>query len=332
MPPRTPPPSLLRDGFLLVAADGALAAANDVGERWLQANAAGGASLDALPLDDDQRAALRRGEPVVWRAPPAAWQLRLRDVDGERWLTIEDVADRDRDAARRLELARVRALAGIAANLAHDLNNQFNAALGVAGQAQLHMPGEDDRALLRGLETGIQAGSRMASVLARWLVREPGARERVAPAQLLEETMAVVHKALVGDGVALQVDAQPSLPQVRTAPVVAGQAILHGLMAIGSAGATALALSLAEHESDGRRHVRLTIDARGLREPFVTSVVDVVNGARGMLAGLATNADLEGVFGAVVAQRRVGGAIAAEALPDGLRLCYDWPVARSSAS
>ena len=97
MPPiERVPTACLSDAVARIADDGVLTCCNAPMTAWL---GAARLSLDALPLDADQRAELAEGAVVVVHEGAASMELRRHLVDGEAWLTARDVTDRERLAA-----------------------------------------------------------------------------------------------------------------------------------------------------------------------------------------------------------------------------------------
>ena len=66
--------------------------------------------------------------------------------------------------------------------MAHDLNNQFNAALALSATLGFAVKNESDRAAIAELEQGTKVGMRMIRSLARLLVRREAVREPGEPA------------------------------------------------------------------------------------------------------------------------------------------------------
>ncbi|MCK5943014.1 MAG: hypothetical protein KAI24_13635 [Planctomycetes bacterium] len=339
--PPSIPRSCVRDPVALVADDGALAAATDEMGPWL---ARFGTSLGHLPLDDDQRAELQTGEPVVMTSPEAVWELRRAEGDGRVWLVARDVTERERRREHELASQRCRALGRMAASLSHDLNNQFNAVLALAGQLELVAQSHADREAMQELQQGTQLGARLAGLLARMLVRTPARRARVAASALLDDVLGLVAKSVEHAGVELRVTVPPSLPAVRVPEVEVVQAMIGGIDALLALAPASLSLVAgASGTASGAPRERAFVEVRCEAGPVprqrAEELRDAVELRPGSLTTLARRVvqgrgrgghahDLREVMTAALLQRRLGGELACELGDDVVALVYRWPRAR----
>ena len=329
------PAELSRDIIMRIESSGSLTPATPAAIKWLTECVGDTAAFEDLPLDREQQSQLFQGDEVMLSIERAWWQLRVDVVEDVRWLCCIDVTDRERSQASRIEVMRARSLASIAGVIAHDLNNYCNAALGIAGQVQEYFQGED-RKMLVGLESSTTAGARMARVLARWLTADVGKREVVDAPSLLDDALAIMRKSFAYCGTALEVVTAGSLPPVRTVPIEAGQAIMHGMMALVAARPANLkitmALQAAAASERNRRRIRLACTATQVQTEQAERLLAVARGGSELLSHIVRVPELEGLASAIFAQRRLGGDLLADQVPDGVRLDYYWPVALSASA
>jgi len=329
--PSSVPSVCVRDAVAQIAADGALTPASPSMDAWL---AQFGSSLEALPLDAEERGDLDAGEPVVMHVADAAWELQRYEAEGQAWLVARDVSDRELRAATVLASVRCRALGKMAASLSHDLNNQFNAVLALSAQLGIYAQSDDDRASLQELEQGTKIGARMAGVLARMLVRTPARRERVAAGVLIEDSLAVVRKTIEHAGIELEVAVPDGLPDVRVAQVEVIQALMEGLHMVIELGPTSVRFEASERpvtcpEGRTRDCVVAVCDANGVDPQLAERVVEVAAVRPGTIGQIASG---EGAYDAILAaaflQRRLGGDLRTSFDDGVLRLEFCWPRVR----
>ena len=248
-----------------------------------------------------------------------------------------DEVSRDRLASSRLELARLRALAAAAGSVVHDLNNQFSAVLGLASTARQHVRDPAQLKLLDGFEHGTKAGARMVAVLGRLLRHKDGSTSACDPTEFVDDALAVLKKSVIGSGIELTVERPESLPEVRTERTEATQAVLQGLVALVAARPASLAVrcsaeSLAVAGGRSRDCAVLRCAAGGLGAAAIEGLARVVAFGEGVLETVAGGPpSFEGLAGAVLIQRRLGGELASERFEGGLQLIYGWPL-RAQAS
>jgi len=331
LPPAIPG-NLIRDAIARVASDGQLQPATDAMREWLARVAS---HLDQLPLSEHEHAALLAQEVVVLPWQDAVWELRLAKQDGVRWLLVHDVTAREAHIAGSLAAARCRWLGATAAMLAHDLNNQFNAALALSATLAYSIEDENDRKTIVELERGTRAGMRMVTSLARLLVGRGSLRERIDPADVLEDALSIVRKNVHLASIDLEVEVVERLPNVRALHVEAVQSVMYGLGAIQVPSPKKIRCELCtETMSVGGGRERLCVvlrcHAEGVSGVEVEPVVAVVQGHAGKWAHIRDRPDdLEGLAIAVFMQQRVGGDLRAKAEGDSLRLDYIWPALSS---
>ncbi|MGC6489449.1 MAG: hypothetical protein ACON4Z_17520 [Planctomycetota bacterium] len=325
------PASCVRDGVAAVDEDGALHPCNGAMVQWVDAH---GAALDALPLSAPDRRDLEAGEEVLLHADAASWELALREVDGRRWLTARDVSDREQRQATAFASMRSRALGELAASLAHDLNNQFHAALALSGELSFHATDPEDIESIRDLERGTKIGATALGALSRMLSRTPARRERVAFAEVLEEALAIVRKAYQQAGVELGVQVSDGLPPVRLVPVD----VVHALCAVletvlgmkpASAQLAVTCRELARGEGRPRDYVVARCEFGGLSEADAAQMAAATELQPGSLREFIANRGLlQGVLAAAFLQRRLGGDLTSAASGRDLAVEFCWPVSR----
>lgn len=324
------PGNLIRDAIACVASDGQLQPATDTMREWMVRVAS---HLDQLPLSDHERAALLGQEVVVLRWQDAVWELRLTEQDGVRWLLVHDVTDREAHIAGSLAAARCRWLGASASTLAHDLNNQFIAALALSSTLARAVEDEDDRKTIVELERGTRVGMRMVTSLARLLICRGSLRDRIDPADVLEDALSVIRKNVYLASIELEVEVAKGLPKVRVLHVEAVQAVLSGLVAMQLTLPKKIRCELstvAMSVGGGRQRscVVLRCHAEGVSAAEVEPVVAVVQGSTGKWTHIRNRPDdLEGLAVAVFIQQRLGGDLRAKFEGDSLRLDYIWPAA-----
>jgi signal transduction histidine kinase len=325
------PASCIHDGVAAVDEAGALRASNASMERWVEAY---GGALDELPLSLADRAELGDGQPVLLQVDEYAWELRLWEVEGRRWLTARDVSDREQRQATAFASMRSRALGELAASLAHDLNNQFHAALALSGELSFHATDPEDIESIRDLERGTKIGATAIGALSRMLSRMPARREQVAVVDVLEEALAVIRKAYQQAGVELCVVVPEDLPGVR----LVGVDVVHALCAVletvlgmkpSSAALSVTAREEALEEGRLRGYVVARFEFGGLAAQDADAMAAAVVMQRGSLQRFIGNRGLlQGVLAAAFLQRRFGGDLRSEASGDQLVIEFWWPAAR----
>lgn len=330
------PSVLVRDGFARVDASGRLSPANEPMRELLRAAGRDGqeiVNLDELPCDEAGRAALRAGEPVALTIADRGWSLRCSSVDGVTWLTaVERTAVADGQAALQAA-ARARALADIAGSIAHDLNNQFSAVLGLATQIGAHVRDAGERRLLDDLVRGTRVGAQMLAALAKSLRRARGARERVSPGVLLDDALAITRKTAHAAGIELAVELATDVPEVNTVAIDAAHALLQGLLAVLACGPQTIRIDAAgvDHALAGgrvRRCARVAIVGLGVEPGAASTLVAALGSSPDALVGLVRSRQSPTeVLGALLVQRRLGGDIVAGRVADRLQLDYYWPAA-----
>lgn len=326
--PSAIPGNLIRDAIACVASDGRLQPATDAMREWT-AKVAG--HVDELPLSPDDRAALLDQEVVLLPFEDDVWELRMVPQDGVRWLLVHDVTDREASLAGSLAAARCRWLGATAATLAHDLNNQFSAALALSATLAHAVNDEGDRKAIAEMERGTRVGMRMVTSLARLLAYRGRQRDRCEPAEVLEDALAIVRKNLRLAAVDLEVEVAADLPNVRGVHVEAVQSVLHGLLAIQLPSPSRLRCELKSvpmSVGGGRRRLCavLSCHADGVSGPDLESVVAVVQGHAGKWNHIRNRPDhLESLANSVFIQRRLGGDLRVEVERETLRLDYIWP-------
>lgn len=325
------PSACVQDAVAQLSPDGSLQPVSLAMQDW---SSRFGTALADLPLDDDERAELAAGEPVMMLSDGEAWELRCHEADGGRWLLARDVTDREHRLATTLASMRCRALGQMASSLSHDLNNQFNAVLALSAQLGFYAQTDADRESLHELEQGTKVGARMAGVLARILMRTPARRERVAAAGLVEDALAVVRKTFEHAGIPLDVAVPERLPDVRVAQLEVVQAVMEGLHVLIELGPTGLRFSVEERElawPDGRARacVVARCEAGGVGRERAEQVVQVAQLRPGTVAQIAKGAGgYDAILTAAFLQRRLGGDLRAELEDQQLSLEFYWPRAR----
>lgn len=325
------PLELLEDALARIGDDGALAAVTPAMARWLDGRSA--SSLAQLALDDDQRAELHGGGVVLLSDERGAFELQLLEHGGCSWLRVREVGEQLRASAAADEAARVRSLGRLAGTIAHDLNNQLNAAVGLSSMLSPLARDEIDRESLRSLDQAVMHGARLADMTARLLRRAPDRRASTDAEAVLTDLLTMVKKALDVAEVELALDAFASSLRMRASHDGAVHALMVGVMALLEGRPTSLRIgAFGERRAiaDGReREVAVVrLDAIGLPEDFAAMsrrLFAVAPGALGLGAGREAFA---GVVGMVATQRRLGGDLVASMHGGVLRLEWLWPRAR----
>lgn len=290
-----------------------------------------GSDLDQLPLGEDQHAALLAEEVVMLSLEDTAWELRLVSQDGVRWLLVQDVTDREANRAGLLAAARCRWLGSTAATLAHDLNNQFNAALALSATLKYVVDNDSDRKTITELESGTKVGLRMVRALARMLVGRGNIRDLIEPAEVLEDALSMVRKSLHLASIDLQVEVAEELPLIRAVHIEAVQAVLHGLVALQMLAPKQIRCVLSSDllaVGGGRQRpcIVLSCHADGVSGAHVEGVVAVVQLHDGKWDHVRQSPDqLESLANCVFMLQSLGGDLRAASEGDSLRLDYIWP-------
>jgi signal transduction histidine kinase len=329
------PAEVVHDGVARVAADGRLEAVTAAMRELL--TRCGVRTIDELAAIGS---APIGATPVVSALAGGSWELRRVDSGSGSWLVARNVTEREQGLSAALAAARARSLAGAAASIAHDLNNQFGAALGLVAQVRPHLHDEAERELLGRLEAGTKVGSRMVSVLARLLTRDAGPRVPVALQELLDNVLSILRKSVDAHGTRLTVAFAPDVPRITSVATLVEQALVQGLLAVVNHTPKAIAVGLdgVDHAIAGarsRRCAHVGIDVEGIVSGAAASMV----AAAGMTSGstvagsavsaLRTSQPLHDLVGAALVQRRLGGELRAEHSGTKLRLDFYWPAAVS---
>ena len=329
MPPiERVPTACLSDAVARIADDGVLTCCNAPMTAWL---GAARLSLDALPLDADQRAELDEGAVVVVHEGAASMELRRHLVDGEAWLTARDVTDRERLAATLLATIRSRSLAKIAASLSHDMNNQLSSALALCAELSVHAQDEEDIRCIRDVERGTKIGATAFGALARMLTQAPARRSRVDVTEALDEVMAIVSKVFQQNGVPLQVNVAEALPEVRVVLVDVVHSMASVLRAVAALSPAEVAVSADMRPADMARRADVVIEvcARGVDSAQAAAYGRAFQAEAGSLRELAQSPSADQVLPvASFLQRRFGGDLATSSSGDRLTLVFSFPVAR----
>ena len=329
-----PATAAMRDWAAMVASQltGAPAATEAAATEAAAKGSPAQLSLEQLPIDAGERVALAAGEPVLLCLLHAEWQMQKVTSDDADWLIVTEVVDQGRHQTVEFEAARCRSLGSMAATLVHDLNNQFNSVLALSALLDGYVRDETDRAALRELERGTKAGSRMASCLARLLIRGRE-RQRFSSAEMLEDALSMVRKSLELAGANLQVHVAPDVPDLRGSAIEVVQSVMSGLVAMEQCRATEVRCGMTREPvaiAGGRVRdcVVLRCHAGPWNEQAMAPLLEVIAGVPGMLSRVASNPDvLESVGNATIAQRRMGGDLSAIRDGDAVQLTYVWPTA-----
>lgn len=341
--PLAVPRELVRDMIAQIDRDGMLVPVTDAMRDWVAQLSEGADSLTAesltakplpiaqLPIGANEKLALADGESVVMATSQGQWLLQ-KVVSGEAdWLVVTDVTARERHITAELETARCRSLGRIAATLAHDLNNQFNAVLALSAHLEEFIQDDTDRATIRELEHSTKVGSRMASALARLLIRRGPSRELFSPAEVLEDALSMMRKSLQQAGADLQVEVDPEIPSVRGSAIEAVQSVMSILMACEHIRATKIHCAMTRESvavAAGRRRdcVVLRCAASPWNQDTMAPLRTVLTAHPGTLPHIARNPEiLEGVANALIAQKRMGGDLQTTQTPQALTLTFTWP-------
>lgn len=334
--PLAVPRELVRDAIAQIDRDGVLVPVTDAMRDWVAqiAGGSGGLPLGQLPLMDDEKVALADGEFVMMATSQGLWQLQ-KVVSGDAdWLVVTDVTARERHVTVELETARCRSLGRMAATLAHDLNNQFNAVLALSAHLEEFVQDDTDRATIVELEHGTKVGSRMASALARLLLQRADSRELFSPAEVLEDALSMTRKSLQQAGVDLQVEVGPEMPNVRGSAIEVVQSVMSILMAYEHIRATKVRCTLTREPvaiAAGRRRdcVVLRCSAGPWQEDMMAPLLAVLKADPGTLHHIVRNPDiLAGVANALVVHKRMGGDLQATHDIEALNVTFAWPAAR----
>ncbi|MGK0202532.1 MAG: signal transduction histidine kinase [Planctomycetota bacterium] len=331
--PLAVPSELVRDAIAQIDSDGVLLPITGAMRNWIAQVSEDSAqlALAQLPLRDDEKVALADGESVAMTTARGQWQLQ-KIVSGEKnWLLVTDVTNHERHVTAELEVARCRSLGRIAATLAHDLNNQFNAVLALSAHLEEFIHDDTDRATIRELERGTKVGSRMASALARLLTRRVHNRELFSPAEMFEDALSVMRKSFQVAGVDLQVNLAPDMPAIRGSAIDVVQSVLAILMALEHIVVAKLHCAMTQESvtiAGGRQRdcVVLRLSAGPSSQDAMAPLLTVLDGEPGNLSQVANNPDiLEGVSNALFSQKRMGGDLQAKHTSEALLLTFTWP-------
>jgi hypothetical protein len=212
-----------------VAADGRLQPRNAAMSALL-GELGGIARLADLPLDPGDGERLLRGEGVQLATaadPPRMLRLSLVSARDGRWLmAVDETVERE----LRMQIdatARARALAGLAGEIVHDLNNHLVAATGFADQVLDRAP-PDERASLSRLLAGMHRGGALLRALAVMLRAGPRRRQVVSMERLVRDVVALLGKSQHRS--AIELVCAPDAPGVRVRPDQAMQAVLTVLL------------------------------------------------------------------------------------------------------
>ncbi|MEC8651690.1 MAG: hypothetical protein VXY92_03935 [Planctomycetota bacterium] len=227
-----------------------------------------------------------------------------------------------------------RALAELAANLAHDLNNQIGAVIALSAELAFHVEGAEDQRALRELEQGAKAGAAALTALAKMLVRTPARRERVDAGALVEDAAALISKAFEQQGVGLTWRVAAGLPPTRVVYVD----VLHSVSSV----LRALLDRSPERVEVAVQLRQLAISGGRLRD-YVVCAAEVFFADVAASAALSGFAELapetlrtigtasgrgQELVTAALLQRRLGGELRVEVEGARVTVTFLWPAAR----
>ncbi|MBL8753934.1 MAG: HAMP domain-containing histidine kinase [Planctomycetes bacterium] len=318
-------------GIATVDAAGGWVATNAAMERAIGGRTAAPA---ALGLDADAVARLYAGEVVEHDCGGRRWRLGShRGADGSVWVTLEDTTSAHRADSATFELARLRAMARVAATLVHDFNNLLNSAIGLAAQAEMSVSDPVQRGLVRELGGATQQGAQLARTLARLLARGTGECATVAAKQLLDEAVTVSAKAAAHRSVRLVVANPTDTPVVRTVVAEVVQALWQVLLELVDRGPRRIdialaAVAIAVGGGRPRPCVRFRFVAAGLTAEAIDELMRLGNVTAGVLPLLGTSPTGSGLVVAALVATRQGGELLVQRLGDDLQLDFVLPALR----
>lgn len=324
------PSRCVLDVVATIDGDGRMAPRSEAASAWIERF---GPHVSDLLLDDDSRADLDAGDCVLMWAGEEAWELRRFEEQGAAWLVATDVTDREQRSASDHAARRCRALGRMAASVSHDLNNQFNLAMGLAAHLGLYVQSEDERRDLSELEQGTKVGGRMLSLLARMLSNVPARRTRIATPRLIDEALTLARKSLEHADVALTERVEESLPDVRVVETDVVQAVTEVLYLLAelratSANFSASAASLALADGRERRCVVVRCDVSGVDAEQARAIAQAAGFEPGAVRAVAAGAGaLDCVVTAALLHRRIGGELRCRADGEELVVEFCWPAA-----
>jgi len=206
--------------------------------------------------------------------------IPLRDdgggVDGAL-ATVEDVTERRRLREQLVQSAKLASIGELAAGVAHEINNPIN---GIINYAQLLLNKADpDSRQSHFIEGILREGNRVASIVRDLLTFARVGKNAHSPAHvpdILRATLTLTGQLLKKDGIILEIEEQPGLPQIKCRSQRIQQVFLnlisnarHALNAryLDGDPDKRLTIRIAEVEKEGRPHVCITFHDRGVGIP-----------------------------------------------------------------
>ncbi|MFK7740850.1 MAG: hypothetical protein AB8H80_11060 [Planctomycetota bacterium] len=335
--PRSVPGSLVRDAIAVVAPSGTLLPHNQAMSDRLAGSGSGIPTLDVFDLTPEEREDLDAGRSVVV-LDRARWvEMVLRDVEGERWLVVRDVDERERLHVVERQSQRARHMAAGVAHLVHDLNNQFASLLSLSVEIAFDpMATAEQQEQRKSAEASVKVGSRLLGLLSLLLRPSSPRRELVDLGEVLHDAVALCRKPFALAERSLTVDEPVDATVVRAESVDALEAVYAGLLALAEVDATrvhAAVCSGAAAERGGRPQVgirlsaefRADVDAARAQQQLQAVSLEEGQCPDVSTAGPASAGPYARLALGALSQRRLGGDLQVVCTREGVDLVYSWP-------
>jgi len=239
---------------------------------------------EAIPITDEYRYHSYWGKESICRVRLTPLRDESGAVSGALG-TVEDVTEQRRLQEQLVHSAKLASIGELAAGVAHEINNPIN---GIINYAQLLLnKAENDSRQARFLEGILREGDRVASIVRDLLTFARVEREAHSPAHVLDilrVTLTLSGQQLKKDGIILEIQEQPNLPQIKCRSQRIQQVFLNlisnardalNARYAGTDPNKRLVIRVEEIEKDGQPHVRTTfqdwgegIPARNLARVF----------------------------------------------------------------
>ena len=204
-----------------------------------------------------------------------------KDSDGNpvgSVINLRDITEQKRLQAETMRVGHLASLGEMAAGVAHEINNPINGVIGYAEilRDQYRKQGQD----LNIPERIIKEADRVAEIVKNLLSFARDQKEEYSPAyinDIISDTLGLVEKQIIKDGIELSVNIPPELPKIRARRQELQQVFVNIISNARYAlnqrypeisKDKSLEMNGETVELEGRKHVRTTIFDRGIGIPI----------------------------------------------------------------